>query len=280
MVKEIAYAKVNLFLDVLGKRPDQYHDLEMVMAPIAMHDVVTIKKRKDHELRLTTSKTITESIEDNIVFKAAKHMMENYKLKHGMEIHIQKNIPIAAGLGGGSADCAAALRGINDLFHLRLTKEKLSEIGESFGADVPFCIYNKLCIARGKGEKLFFLKQKLNVPLLLVSPGIKVSTKQVYEALDMKEIRNVKITSMTNAIYNRNCELLVRSLHNALSPYTYALFPEVKGLHDKLSEIGAKGFLMSGSGPTFFVINKERDVLNKIREALKEEYYTHMTKIL
>ncbi len=280
MVKENAYAKVNLFLDVLGKRPDQYHDLEMVMAPIALHDVVTLKKRKDNNLHIEASKTITKHVEDNIVYKVAKHMIETYRLPQGMDIHIEKNIPIAAGLGGGSSNCAATLRGINKLFGLRLSKEKLAEIGEIFGADVPYCIYNQLCIARGKGEKLFFLKKNLNIPLLLVSPGVKVSTKKVYEALDMKDIQNVKITSMTNAIYNRNYELLLKSLHNALAPYTYSLFPEVQALNERLTKMGVEGFLMSGSGPTFFIINKHKDELKGILETLKSTYYTHMTKIL
>jgi len=276
---EKAYAKINLFLNVLGKREDQYHELEMVMAPLAMHDVLSFKKRKDNEIRLTTSAQVTDDVEDNLVFQVAKYLQDNYGLA-GIDIHLEKNIPIAAGLGGGSADCAATLRGLNRLFNLDLSLEQLAAIGEGFGADVPYCVYNKPCIARGKGEELFFLKRKFKRPVLLVVPDIRIRTRDVYQRLTMDEVTHIKITKMTNAIYNRNYPLMVKELHNALTPFAKDIAEEVRILDEKLADLDVDGYVMSGSGPSFFVFDKDLKRLHDLAKVFGDEYYTKVTKIL
>ncbi len=279
-VKEKAYAKVNLFLDVLGKREDQYHNLEMVMAPLEIHDVLTFTKKDEPGIHITASAFITKNVEDNLVYQAADYLMREENIPHGVEIHIEKNLPLAAGMGGGSADCAATLRGLNKLFRLKKKAEELEKIGERFGADVPYCVHNLLCIARGKGEELLFLKQKLNIPVLLVTPPVRVSTKKVFEALDMREVENVKITGMTNAIYNKNYSLIVKELHNALQPFCFSVYEEARKLHEELEGYNADGYLMSGSGPTFFIMDKNTELLERIQDDYRHSHFTKMTKIL
>ncbi len=279
-IKEKAYAKVNLFLDVLGKREDQYHNLEMVMAPLEIHDVLTITKMDEPGIHITTSESITGRVEDNLVYQAAEYVMKEENISHGVRIHIEKNIPLAAGMGGGSADCAATLRGLDRLFRLKKKPEELEKLGERFGADVPYCIHNRLCIARGKGEELFFLKRKLNIPVLLVTPPVRVSTKKVFEALDMRKVENVKITGMTNAIYNRNYPLIVKELHNALQPFCFSVYEEAAKLHEELKAYNADGYLMSGSGPTFFIMDKNTELLQRVQDDYRHSHFTKMTKIL
>ena len=178
MIKEKAYAKINLFLNVLKKRFDGYHDLEMVMASIELNDLLTFKKDNTGKISITSDVEITSKEEDNIVYKIAIFLQEEFQVNDGCSIHIKKNIPIAAGLAGGSADAAATLRGLNRLWKLHLSLDDMAKLGINFGADIPFCIYNKLCIARGKGEELVFINKKINTPVLLVNPNIRISTKK------------------------------------------------------------------------------------------------------
>lgn len=279
MVKEKAYAKINLFLDVLGKRLDHYHDLEMVMAPLELHDVISFEIISEDRIILSESITICDDPKDNLVYKVASHLKNEYAITQGVKIHIEKNIPIAAGLAGGSADAAATLRGLNKLFKLKLSLEELAKIGEIFGADIPYCIYNKLCIARGKGEELFFLNKRLNFPVLIITPPILVSTKKVFQSIKEEDIKPVKITNMTNAIYNKNRLLIIKELYNALMPFTFKLFPEVMALSDMIRALNPEGFLMSGSGPSFFIFTENKTSLQEIASHFKENNFVKITKI-
>ncbi|MFP4286237.1 MAG: 4-(cytidine 5'-diphospho)-2-C-methyl-D-erythritol kinase [Candidatus Izemoplasmataceae bacterium] len=278
-MKEKAYAKINLFLDVLGKRLDHYHDLEMVMAPLALHDVLTFELLEEDKIELTESIKICDDPKENLVYKVAKFLKEQFSIPLGVKIHIEKNIPIAAGLAGGSADAAATLRGLNKLFKLKQSLEDLAKIGEIFGADIPYCIYNKLCIARGKGEDLFFLNKHLNLPVLIITPYIKVSTKEIFSIIKEEDIKPIKITNMTNAIYNKNKTLIYKELYNALMPFTFKLFPEVEKLSEMISAHNPEGFLMSGSGPSFFIFTKNKTNLKEIESHFKESNFTLITKI-
>ena len=279
MIKEKAYAKINLFLDVIGKREDNYHNLETVMAPIEVHDELTFETRSQEGIELVTDTKITEKPEDNLVYQVAEYMIDTYNLKKGVKITLKKRIPISAGLAGGSADAAATLRGMNKLFKLKLTLDELSHIGENFGSDVPYCVYNRLCIARGKGEELLFLKNVLKCPLLVITPPISVSTREIYESVDMKEVPTRKITRMSNAIYNKNYQLMVRELYNALEPFTFKLFPDVKKLKDDRVGYGLDGVLMSGSGPAIFIFHKNKKELIEIQNAFTGKNQVFMSKI-
>lgn len=278
-MKEKAYAKINLFLDVVGKRLDNYHNLEMIMAPINVYDELCFKKTQEASIKIKSTRKITEKTEDNLVYKVAKYIIDKHSIDGGLEIEIKKDIPIAAGLAGGSADAAATLRGLNRLFKLKYSKKDLADIGEKFGSDIPHCVYNKLCIARGKGEEIVFLNKKINMPVLIVCPDIEVSTKAVFETVKMDQVEHKKITTMSNAIYNQNKALISQSLYNALEPFSFSLFEEIKTLKDEISTMGVDGVLMSGTGPTIFVLDKNKEKLQEIKDKYQGKYYVELTKI-
>ncbi len=279
VIKEKAYAKVNLYLDVLGKLDNGYHNLEMVMAPLNLHDTLTFKKRKDGVIELITSDGITDDIEDNLVYQVADFLQEQYHIKNGVTITLEKNIPIGAGLGGGSADAAATLRALNKLWKLKLTQEELAQIGKRFGADIPYCIYNKICIARGVGDELVFLDNKLNFHVLLVYPNIHMSTKEVYENVTIDTLPSKKITRMTEAVYNRNFALLTQELYNALEMSAFDISPKLKEIKTQIEQWGVEGVLMSGSGSTIFVLTEDTQKLADIEKVFADKYQTFMTKI-
>ena len=279
MIKEKAYAKINLFLNVVNKRFDGYHDLEMVMASIELHDLLSFSKNPSGNITITSDTEITAKQEDNIVYKIALFLQEEFQVNEGAEIHIIKNIPIAAGLAGGSADAAATFRGLNRLWKLNLSLDDMAKLGINFGADIPFCIYNKLCIARGKGEEILFLKKKLKIPVLLVNPNIRISTKEVFSKVDEEELKEIKISNMSSAIYNKNYELMARELHNSLEKIAFKMEPKIKEIKHQMIDLGLDGALMSGSGATVFGISKNKEKLKYVLEIMKKDYYKLLTKI-
>ncbi len=279
MLKEKAYAKINLYLDVISKREDNFHDLEMVMASLELHDILTFEKTKNIDILVTSSKEVTKYQEENLVYKIAKYLQKKFFIQSGVNIYIEKNIPIAAGLAGGSADAAATLRALNKLWKLKLSLEELAEIGLMFGSDIPFCVHNKLCVAKGRGEELLFLNKKLNIPLLLVNPNIKVSTKDVFESFDFSLKTNHKIAKMTNAIYNQNFDLIAHELYNALENPAFKLFPDIEKLKNHIVDNGADGVLMSGSGSSVFALIRNKDKMNLVYNTIRDDYYKIITKI-
>ena len=279
MLKENAYAKINLFLNVLNKRVDGYHDLEMVMASVDLYDILSFESNIENSITVLCDKEITAKMEDNVVYKIAQHLKDTYNIEQGVTIHIKKNIPLAAGLAGGSADGAATLRGLNKFWKLNLALDDLAEIRSKFGSDIPFCIYNKLCVARGRGEELVFLDQKLNCPILLVNPNIEISTKEVFEKVQQEELTYRKISDMTSGIYNRNFELFSRELFNSLERVVFKLVPEVEEIKTQLKYWGIKASLMSGSGATVFGISKDKKKLKTAAATFSDDYFKILTKI-
>lgn len=277
-MKEKAYAKVNLFLNVIQKRSDGYHDLEMVMASINLFDVISFQTINSG-IEVVSDTEITAQVQDNIVYKIARFIQEHYNITKGVRITIQKNIPIAAGLAGGSADAAATLRGLNKLWKLQLSLEKLAEIGLLFGSDVPFCVYNKLCIAKGRGEELVFLDNKLNTPILIVNPNIPISTKDVFQQVQAESMTEHKINHMTMGIYNNNTEIIAKELYNSLEPVVFTMEPTIKILKDDMLSWGASGALMSGSGATVFAIDSSKKVLKQVQETIPDSYFNYLTKL-
>ena len=280
MIKEKAHAKINLFLNVVNKRFDGYHDLEMVMAPIDLHDMLTFKKDNSGKITVTSDIEITKKIEDNIVYKIAVFLQEDFQISEGGEIHIKKNIPIAAGLAGGSADAAATFRALNKLWKLRLSLEDMAKLAINFGADIPFCIYSKLSIARGKGEELLFINKKLKTKILLVNPNVKISTKDVFSKVNKEDLEHVKITNMSSAIYNKNYEIMVRELHNSLEKIAFTMEPKIKEIKHQMIDYGLDGALMSGSGATVFGLSKSKDKLSLVYDLMNDDYFKIITKII
>jgi 4-diphosphocytidyl-2-C-methyl-D-erythritol kinase len=278
MIKEKAYAKINLFLNVVSKRFDGYHDLEMVMASIELHDLLTFEKNISGDISITSDIEITNKLEDNIVFKIAEFLQEEFQVNEGATIHIKKNIPIAAGLAGGSADAAATFRGLNRLWKLNLNLDDMAKLAINFGADIPFCIYNKLCIAKGKGEDLLFINKKMKINVLLVNPNVRISTKEVFGKVNDEELKDIKIGDMSSAIYNKNYELVARELHNSLEKIAFEMEPKIKEIKHKMIDLGLDGALMSGSGATVFGISKNKEKLKYVLNIMKDDYYKTLTK--
>ncbi|ADL06840.1 4-(cytidine 5'-diphospho)-2-C-methyl-D-erythritol kinase [Thermosediminibacter oceani] len=254
-----ARAKINLTLDVLYRRSDGYHEVEMIMQTISLKDRIVITLIPEKGIRIVNSCRELPDGEDNLAFKAAKLMMDEYGLDAGVEIKLFKEIPIAAGLAGGSADAAAVLEGLNELFGLGLPKEALMRLGEMIGADVPFCTMGGTALARGKGEKLTPLPPVPPMNLLLVKPPFAVSTREVYNRLKIDSITKRPDTeAVIRSIEKGDVDGISRGLCNVLEEVTFAQHPELGIIKAWLVERGAMGSLMSGSGPTVYGIFENR----------------------
>ena len=254
MVK--ARAKINLALDVFEKRPDGYHEVEMVMQSIELHDCLEFTPVPEGITLLVENGDVPAG-EDNLVYRAAKSISTYAGVRSGVEIRLKKAIPVAAGLGGGSADAAATLAGLNKIWELGLTLRELMMLGEQLGSDVPFCLMEGTALARGRGEKLERLPPCPPLGLVLVKPPFGVSTASVYRAyVPGKLEKTPHCRNMVEAIENRDPGAIARSLYNALEPVTFAMHPEVAEIKERLLEAGALGALMSGSGPTVFGMSR------------------------
>ncbi|HAS72818.1 MAG TPA: 4-(cytidine 5'-diphospho)-2-C-methyl-D-erythritol kinase [Clostridiales bacterium UBA8960] len=268
-----ARAKINLTLDVLGRRENGYHDVEMIMQQINIYDVITIKKTSSHEIKLTCSDAFLPLDEKNLAYKAAKVMSETFNLNVGFEIHIEKNIPIAAGLAGGSTDAAAVIKGINALCELDLPLEKQQEIGFTLGADVPFCFMEGCAIARGLGELLTPIRGFEHAWMVLVKPSFGVSTKDVYTNFDFGKVKRRPDTwGMVKALEGQNRHEILSGLCNVLETVTLNMHPKVSDIKALLASFGSEGVLMSGSGPTVFGVFSSYERAKTAHKKLKKHY--------
>lgn len=263
-----AKAKINLTLDVIGKREDGYHELEMIMQSVNLHDTLSIKKIKTPIVRLDCNYPWLPTDERNIVYRAVKLFLERINSNQGIAIYINKKIPVGAGLGGGSADAAATLVGLNRLFGMKLSKKELMEMGLSLGADVPFCIMRGTALAKGVGEKLTPVPGIHNVPILIVKPPFSVSTARIYKGLELDKIGKRPDTSkMLEALRQRDLNEMAMNMVNVLETVTIPLHQEVQEIKDDMIEQGAINSLMSGSGCAVF------GVFNTYEKALKAARY-------
>lgn len=254
-----AYAKINLTLDVLGKRADGYHDVKMIMQGINLYDIVTLESCENG---ITLSCDVTGLGEDrkNLAYRAAELMLLHYPQIKGLRITLEKRIPVAAGLGGGSADAAAVILGVNELYDLGLTKERLQEIALHLGSDVPFCLFPCTALAEGRGERLTDIVPCPLLWLVLVKPSFGVATKEVYENLKNVTIKKRPDTrAALRAIEETDIELLYCSMGNVLEYSTFALYPDLQRLVDELILLGAKKVMMSGSGTTLLMFMNNED---------------------
>ncbi len=251
-----ARAKINLGLDICGRLENGYHLVKMVMQTVDIYDVLEFKKRKEPDIILSVDSHDTlGDIANNLIFRAAKLMIEHYSIKEGIEIALKKNIPVAAGMAGGSTDAAATMLAMNELFELGQTKEQLMELAVGLGADIPFCIMGGTALAEGIGEKLTRLAPPPKAYLLIAKPPVMVSTKEVYERLDAKEIAShPDIDGMTAALEEGSLTGITERLGNVLESVTIELHPVIEEIKTSMKEQGAMNALMSGSGPTVFGI--------------------------
>lgn len=250
-----AYAKINLGLDVVGKREDGYHEVRMIMQTVKLFDKLTFRLLQEDTIRLKTNVGFLPCDDNNLVYKAVKQLKERYHVTQGMEIDLYKCIPVAAGMAGGSADCAAALVGASKLFHLHLDKKTLMEIGVQLGADVPYCIMRGTALSEGIGEVLTPLPSIPKCKILIAKPPISVSTKYVYEHLDAKGIeKHPDVDGMVRAIKAGNLKGITDRMENVLESVTIPAYPVIEEIKICMKEQGALNAMMSGSGPTVFGI--------------------------
>lgn len=266
-----AYAKINLGLDVVRRLENGYHEVKMVMQTVGIYDVLDFQ-RTAGGIVITTDSGELPTNEDNLIYKAAKLMIEEYHIAEGVKIHLEKHIPIAAGMAGGSTDAAATLKGMNRLFDLGCTLKDLMELGVKIGADVPYCVMGGTALAEGIGEKLTPLAPAPDCYVLVAKPDINVSTKYVYEHLDAQEIvKHPDIDGMVEAIAEESLQGILDRMENVLETVTVSAYPIIQKIKDRMKELGAINSLMSGSGPTVFGIFVEKDMARRAYDKLEEE---------
>lgn len=266
-----AYAKINLGLDVLGRLENGYHEVKMVMQTVGIYDELSFEKAESG-IVVTTDSGELPTDENNLIYKAAKLMMETYGIREGVRIHLQKNIPIAAGMAGGSTDAAATMKGINRLFDLDCSLQELMELGVKIGADVPYCILGGTALAEGIGEKLTALPPAPECFLLVAKPDINVSTKYVYEHLDAEGVsEHPDIDGMVRAIEEGSLDGVIKRLGNVLENVTIKAHPIIEEIKDRMKELGAVGSLMSGSGPTVFAMYTDKEKAENAAKRIREE---------
>lgn len=266
-----AMAKINLGLDVIRKRDDGYHEVRMIMQTIKMYDVLDIRKKKTQGISLSTNLPYVPSDERNLVYKAAKLLMDEFDIKEGISMRLFKFVPVAAGMAGGSSDAAAAFVGVNRLFRLGLSQEELMERAVQIGADVPYCIMRGTALAEGIGEKLTPLPAMPEGYVLIGKPGINVSTKTAYENLNLAAIeQHPDIDGMIRDIRNKDLYSMTEKMVNVFEPGLMKKYPVIQEIRDFMEEKGALKAMMSGSGPTVFGIFDSKEKMNAAAAALKK----------
>lgn len=254
-----AMAKINLGLDVIKKREDGYHEVRMIMQTIRMYDQIDIAGSDRPGIQVKTNLPYLPSNENNLVYKAAKLLMDEFHIKKGLDIRLRKVIPVAAGLGGGSSDAAAVMVGVNRMFHLNLSLEELAERGKAIGADVPYCILRGTALAEGIGEILTQLPPMPPCHILVAKPGINVSTKNVYKSLRADEIKkHPDIDGIIDAIREDSLAGVTARMANVLEDVTVREYPVIDEIKQLMMGRGALSAMMSGSGPSVFGIFDDR----------------------
>ncbi len=266
-----AYAKINLGLDVLGKRDDGYHLVKMIMQNVDIYDTLTFEDNESGEVKLTASSDTIPTDDSNLICKVAHQLRNEFGVDKGVNIHLEKRIPVAAGMAGGSTDGAAAYLALNDLWGLGLSKEELCKRAVNLGADIPYCIVGGTALSEGIGEELTTLKDAKGFYLVIAKPAIAVSTGWVYTELDSHEIeRHPDIDAIRTAIENGDVRGMCREIHNVLEPVTTSKHQVIKDIEKILDDNGAIKAFMTGSGPTVFAVYEDEEGAKGGYEAVKE----------
>lgn len=269
-----AFAKINLGLDVIRRREDGYHEVKMIMQTIQMYDQLEIETKKTPGIELTTNLSYIPVNENNLVYKAAKLLMDKYHIKTGISMDLNKFIPVAAGMAGGSSDAAAALVGLNKQFRLGLSMKELMDLGVQIGADVPYCIMRGTALAEGIGEKLTALPPLPPCYILIGKPGVSVSTKFVYTNLKLnEETKHPDIDGMVQALKEQELYGITQRMENVLESVTIPAYPVIREIKEHMLAHGALNALMSGSGPTVFGIFDDKDKAMAAKEKCRELPY-------
>ncbi|SHK63611.1 4-diphosphocytidyl-2-C-methyl-D-erythritol kinase [Selenomonas ruminantium] len=271
MVTVEANAKINLTLDILGKREDGFHEVAMVMQTIGLHDTLSLEKIETG-IELTINVPWLKADEKNLAWRAAALMQEEFKLTDGVRIDLIKRIPVAAGLAGGSADAAAVLKGMNELYDLGLSQQKLCELGAQLGSDIPFCIMGGTMLATGRGELLTRLADMPETWVVLAKPRISVSTAWAYQNYDEQGAeRHPDNEAIQRAIAHKNRKAVAGLLCNVLESVTIKKYDVIAEYKEMMLEHGAMASMMSGSGPTVFGLARSREQAEEIANVLRRE---------
>lgn len=260
-----SYAKINLTLNILEKRPDNFHNISSIMEQINLYDTLKFKK---HDKIIVDCKEIPEK--SNIVYKTAVLLKKKYNVKDGIKIKIKKNIPISGGLAGGSNNASTTLYALNKLWNLNLNFQDLLDNALELGSDVPFCLTGHTCLVKGRGELILKLKKIPNIPLLLINPDIEVSTANAYSLI--KNIKKINQKHMLEAINKSDLNYISKHLFNDFEPILTKKYPIIKEIKQDLIENNALNALMTGSGPTVFAIFKNNQLQHKAYKNLKSKY--------
>lgn len=265
-----ALAKINLGLDVLRRREDGYHELRMIMQTINMYDQLDMEISEKRGIHITSNLPFIPTNENNLVYKAAKLLMDEFQVEQGLKVDLQKFIPVAAGMAGGSSDAAAAMIGVNRLFGLGLSVKELMKRGVKVGADVPYCLLRGTALAEGIGEKLRPLPPCPDCYVLIGKPGISVSTKFVYENLRANELKeHPPIDRMLEALQWHNLYKIADYMGNVLETVTIPKYPVIEEIKNHMKEHGALNAMMSGSGPTVFGLFDDKETAERACEELR-----------
>lgn len=271
MIKIQGNAKINLSLDILGKREDGFHEVSMVMQTIGLHDTIVLRKRESG-IALTINVPWLRADASNLAWRAASLMLKETGCRGGVEIELTKRIPVAAGLAGGSTDAAAVLRGLNQLYHLGVPRAKLLELGAQLGSDIPFCLLGGTMLATGRGEVLRRFPTLPKTWIVLAKPKLSVSTAWAYQHYDAEGAdRHPDNAAIEACIRRRDVRGVAGRMENVLESVTVRAYEEIDWLKRRMLEGGAMASMMSGSGPTVFCFMDSREKAQALRDALREE---------
>ena len=269
-IKLKALAKINLGLDVVRRREDGYHEVRMVMQTIHLYDQLLIQKSETPGIQIHSNLSFLPVNENNLVYKAGKLLMDEFDIHTGVSVELNKHIPVAAGMAGGSTDAAAMLYGMNQLFGLKLKRKDLMERGVQIGADVPYCIMRGTALAEGIGEKLSSLPPMVKCPVLIAKPAVSVSTKFVYQNLKLNEqTPHPDIDALITDIRNSDLDNICADMGNVLETVTIPNYPVIAQMKEQMLKSGAKASMMSGSGPTVFGLFGDEETAQRARAEMK-----------
>ena len=274
-----AHAKVNLSLNVVRKREDGYHELEMIMVPLTLHDDVTIELSEQDQYSCDIEGLAID--ESNTVVKAVKLMRETYGIKEHFHVHMEKHIPMQAGLAGGSADGAAVMKGINALLDLKIPISELSMLSKQVGADVPFCVYDTPAVVKGIGEDVTPIKSQLDFEILLVKPQEGVPTGKAFSMIDFETCEHPDYQKVQHAMETGNYKAFCESLGNTLEQPAFQIVPLIKDIKQELLVMGFDGVLMSGSGSNVFAISQDHKLIQEAYEHFHHKgFFAYQTKMI
>jgi 4-diphosphocytidyl-2-C-methyl-D-erythritol kinase len=264
-----APAKINLSLDVLHKRKDGFHEVEMVMTTIDLADRIELTQLEEDDIRILSHNRFVPDDQRNLAYQAARLLKDRLQINKGVAISIDKVIPVAAGLAGGSSDAAATLRGLNQLWDLGLSLEELAKLGSEIGSDVSFCVYGGTALATGRGEKIKHLPAPPNCWVILAKPTIGVSTADVYKNLNVNAIEHPHTHEMIHSLKTEDYDYMCQNLGNVLESVTLSMHPEVAQIKEQMERFGADAVLMSGSGPTVFGLVQFESKVQRVYNGLR-----------